>query len=65
MLHRSRVMSVRTRLAGAAPAGLPREINGPALDEIIDAELVERRPQIGNGAREGEDSEDITRPEDI
>src|ERR671913_2328893 len=26
-------------LPGAAPAGLPREINGPALDEIIDAEL--------------------------
>jgi small GTP-binding protein len=51
-------------LPGAVPPGLPREVDGPALDEIIDAELVERRSQSEDGARQ-EDEEDITRPEDI
>jgi hypothetical protein len=44
---------------------LPREIDGPALDEIIDAELVERRSRTENGARGEDDSDDVSRPEDI
>jgi small GTP-binding protein len=52
-------------IAGTAPAGLPPEINGSAMNEIIDAELVERRSLTPDGARGEEDSEDISRPEDI
>jgi uncharacterized membrane protein len=52
-------------LPGAAAVGLPGRTDGSALDEIIDAELVERRPQIEDGARGRDDLEDITRPEDI
>jgi hypothetical protein len=52
-------------LAGVAPAGLPQGIDGPALDEIIDAELVERRAWSEDGAPGGEEGEDIARPEDI
>jgi uncharacterized membrane protein len=52
-------------LPGAAPAELPGGTDGSALDEIMDAELVERRPQIEDGARGRDDPEDITRPEDI
>jgi len=52
-------------IAGTAPAGLPPAINGPSLDEIIDAELVDRRSQTPNGAGGEEASEDISRPEDI
>jgi hypothetical protein len=52
-------------LPGSAPAGLPREIDGPALDEIIDAELVERRSRTENGARGEDDADDVSRPEDI
>jgi hypothetical protein len=52
-------------LPGAAPAGLPAGTNGPAIDEIIDAELVERGSQTENGARREDDSDDVSRPEDI
>jgi small GTP-binding protein len=52
-------------IVGTAPAGLPPEINGSAMNEIIDAELVERRSLTPDGARGEEDSEDISRPEDI
>jgi small GTP-binding protein len=54
-----------TALAGAAPAGLPQGIDRSALDEIIDAELVEPRPRAEDGASGADDSEDVTRPEDI
>jgi hypothetical protein len=52
-------------IAGTAPAGLPPEINGPSLDEIIDAELVEQRSQSPDGANADDAPEDISRPEDI
>jgi hypothetical protein len=52
-------------LPGAAPAELPEAIDGPALDDVLDAELVERPRESGNGRRAAEDSDDITRPEDI
>jgi hypothetical protein len=52
-------------LPGAAPAGLPAGTDGPAIDEIIDAELIERGSQNENGARREADSDDVSRPEDI
>jgi hypothetical protein len=54
-----------TALPGAAPAGLPQEIDGPALDDVLDAELVERPRESANGGGSDENSEDITRPQDI
>jgi hypothetical protein len=44
---------------------LPRAIDGPTLDEVIDAELVGRPVPSGDGARADEDADDISRPEDI
>jgi hypothetical protein len=52
-------------LPGAAPAELPEAIDGPALDDVLDAELVERPRGSGNGRGATEDGDDITRPEDI
>ena len=52
-------------LPGAAPAELPEGTGGPALDEIIDAELVGRRSQNEDGTPERNNLEDGTRPEDI
>jgi hypothetical protein len=52
-------------LPGAAPAGLPAGTDRPAIDEIIDAELIERGSQNENGARREADSDDVSRPEDI
>jgi hypothetical protein len=52
-------------LQGAAPPELPEAIDGPALDDVLDAELVERSRGSGNGRGAAEDSDDITRPEDI
>jgi hypothetical protein len=52
-------------LPGAAPAELPQEIDGPALDDVLDAELVERPRASANGGGSAENSEDITRPQDI
>jgi hypothetical protein len=52
-------------ITGASPAGLPQGIDGSALDEVMDAELLDRHPSSEDGAREDEDVQDITRPEDI
>jgi hypothetical protein len=51
-------------LPGAAPVGLPRGSNGPALDDVLDAELVER-PRGSGGSGGAEDEDDVSRPEDI
>jgi hypothetical protein len=51
-------------LPGAAPVGLPRGSNGPALDDVPDAELVERPHGPGDGGA-AEDADDISRPDDI
>jgi small GTP-binding protein len=52
-------------LPGAAPAGLPAGTDGPVIDEIIDAELVEQGSQTENGARREGDSDNVSRPENI
>jgi hypothetical protein len=52
-------------LPGAGAAELPRAIDGPALDDILDAELVERPLKSDDGVRAGDDADDISRPEDI
>jgi small GTP-binding protein len=52
-------------LAGAAPAGLPQGIDGSGLAEVMDAEPIERHSTTEDGAREGDDGQDVTRPEDI
>jgi hypothetical protein len=52
-------------LPGAAPAELPRGVNGQALDDVLDAELVERPRQSSDGGNAADDSEDVSRPGDI
>src|SRR5687767_10444293 len=54
-----------TALPGVAPVGLPRGSNGPTLDDVLDAELVERSPGSGDGDGAVEDADDVSRPEDI
>jgi hypothetical protein len=54
-----------TALLAAVPAGLPAGTDGQALDQIIDAEPVERQQQTVNGVHPRDDQDDITRPEDI
>jgi hypothetical protein len=51
-------------LPGAAARELPRGIDGPALDDVLDAELVERPRKSDNGGAD-EETDDTTRPEDI
>jgi hypothetical protein len=52
-------------LPGAAPVGLPRGSNGPTLDDVLDAELVERSLESGDGGGTDDDADDVSRPEDI
>jgi hypothetical protein len=51
-------------LAGAAPAELPRGDHGPALDDVLDAELGERPIGSRDSGGAVEDSADISRPKD-
>src|SRR5215216_4624008 len=52
-------------LPDAAPAELPRGVNGQALDDVLDAELVERPRRSSDGGNAADDSEDVSRPGDI
>ena len=51
-------------LPGAAPAELPQGIDGPALDHVLDAELVERARESHDGGAAVEDLDDIARQQD-
>ena len=51
-------------LPGAVPAELPAGIDGPALDDVLDAELVERPRESDDGGGTVEGSDAIARPQE-
>jgi hypothetical protein len=52
-------------LPGVAPAELPQGIDGPALEDVLDAELVDRLRESHDGGGRVEDSDDVARRQDI